>query len=53
MIPIAAIPNLPLTDGLGAGVELLPDGLTFFKPATLDGVPVAVYLSLLINFSLQ
>jgi hypothetical protein len=41
MIPIAAIPNLPLTDGLGAGVELLPDGLTFFKPATLEITPAS------------
>lgn len=41
MIPIAAIPNLPLTDGLGAGVELLPDGLTFFRAVTLEITPAS------------
>ena len=41
MTPIAAIPNLPLTDGLGAGIELLPDGLIFFKPASLEITPAS------------
>lgn len=53
-------------EGAVSGVEVLkglPLGLNDaaietvrqwrFKPATLDGAPVAVYLSLLINFSLQ
>ena len=33
--PVSAIPDLPLTGGLLAAVELAPDGLQLWQPATL------------------
>jgi hypothetical protein len=35
MTPIASIGNIPLSGGFAAGVELQPQGLRFFLPATL------------------
>ena len=35
MTPVAAVPDLPLSDGLVAGVQLEPHGLMLLKPAEL------------------
>ena len=43
LTPVAAIDDLPLTNGLLAAVELAPEGLQLFVPATLTMVlPAAV-----------
>ena len=39
MTPVAAISNLPLSGGLGGAVKFEPEGLTFFKDASLTIVP--------------
>ena len=41
LTPVAAIDRLPLSGGLSAAVELAPEGLRLFKPATLLITPSA------------
>ncbi len=54
MTPVAAIPNLPLDDGLIAAAQFGPDELQLFEPATLTiEVPGAVDASQIVGFGYQ
>jgi hypothetical protein len=54
MTPVAAIPNLPISEGLIAAAHFGPEGLQFLEPATLTiQMPAGVDASLVVGFGFQ